>query len=197
VASGANTTTTYRDISDAKDGSVIAWLTDNATSGYYDLHIGGKNKVYAKNLTYFLSGFGALTTANLALLDSSSTTRMDNMFYVCLSLKSLNISNFNTLNLTDMSWMFQYCYSLNTLNVSNFDTSKVTNMLDMFYGCKSLTSLDLTSFNTSAVTDFTNMFNSSTKLTSIKATTGKWVISSGAKTTNMFTGCGTSSVTLQ
>ena len=57
------------------------------------------------------------------------------MFYLCSSLKELNIYNFNTHNVTDMRCMFYGCSSLKELNLSNFNTYKVTSMHDMFYGC--------------------------------------------------------------
>ena len=67
-----------------------------------------------------------------------------------------------------MKLMFQCCYKLTSLNVTNFDTSKVTN--------------------------FQEMFKNSSNLKEIKVSS-KWVISSSATITDMFTNCGVSSVT--
>ena len=44
---------------------------------------------------------------------------MESMFYLCSSLKELNLSNFNTNNVTDMNGMFSGCSSLNELNLNN------------------------------------------------------------------------------
>ena len=63
------------------------------------------------------------------------------MFYQCISLKSLpniNLSNFNTQNVIDMSYMFLGCSSLTNINLSNFNTQNVTDMVYMFERCSSL-----------------------------------------------------------
>jgi surface protein len=57
---------------------------------------------------------------------------------------------------------------LTELNLSNFDTSNVTDMSGMFYACEELTTI--------YVGD-------------------KWVINEDTDVTDMFTGCGCSSVT--
>jgi len=46
----------------------------------------------------------------------------------------------------DMKQMFENCLSLNSLNLSNFDTRGVTDMRSMFCNCKNLTILDISSF---------------------------------------------------
>ena len=57
------------------------------------------------------------------------------MFYCCISLQKLNISNFNTNNVTIMNFMFFGCSSLNELNIFNFNTNKATEKSYMFYKC--------------------------------------------------------------
>jgi len=57
------------------------------------------------------------------------------MFFGCLSLKELNLSNFNANKVTNMSCMFYGCSSLKELNLSNFNTNNVIYMNYMFYGC--------------------------------------------------------------
>ena len=46
------------------------------------------------------------------------------MFYGCLPLKELNLSNFNTDKATNMSGMFFNCSSLKKINISNFNIKK-------------------------------------------------------------------------
>ena len=48
-----------------------------------------------------------------------------------------------------MQGMFQECISLTTLDISNFDTSNVTSMGGIFSGCRSLTTLDLSNVDAS------------------------------------------------
>ena len=57
------------------------------------------------------------------------------MFYECLSLKELNLSNFNTNNVTDMNSMFYGCSSLKELVISNFNTKNVNDINSMFDRC--------------------------------------------------------------
>lgn len=64
----------------------------------------------------------------------------------------------NTSNVTTMEYMFYDCVSLTTLDLSNFNTSQVTYMYGMFHGCSSLISLNLSSFDTRKVTDCAGMF---------------------------------------
>ena len=78
------------------------------------------------------------------------------MFDSCLSLTSLDLSNFNTANVSNMEWMFRECTSLTSLDLSSFNTSNVTIMSYMFYNCKSLTTtINIMSSN---VSDYSNMF---------------------------------------
>ena len=92
---------------------------------------------------------------------------MSHMFNFCISLISLDLSNFDTSQVTDMSSMFSSCFSLISLDLSNFDTSLVTDKKYMFSSCSTLTSLDLTNFNTSLVTDMKFMFGDCSSLTSL------------------------------
>ena len=60
------------------------------------------------------------------------------MFFNCISLTIINLSNFNTQNVTNMSGIFSECSSLTNINLSNFNTQNVNKMSDMFEGCSSL-----------------------------------------------------------
>ena len=91
-------------------------------------------------------------------LFKQNLTNCNFIFYGCLSLESIDLSNFNTQNVTNMSYMFYECKSLKIIDLSNFNTQNVTNMSDMFYGCGSLKSIDLSNFNTQNVTNLNNMF---------------------------------------
>lgn len=77
-------------------------------------------------------------------------TSMNQLFFNCASLQTLDVSNFNTSNVTIMSSMFRNCPSLQTLDISNFDMSNVTNMNYMFRNSTSLTTVIMN--NTSQTT---------------------------------------------
>ena len=100
-------------------------------------------------------------------LNTENVTDMNEMFYACYALTSLDVSSFNTENVTNMSWMFNSCSALTSLDLSNFNTQNVTNMGEMFHGCSALTSLDVSKFNTENVTDMNEMFYGCSALTSL------------------------------
>ena len=95
----------------------------------------------------------------LSYLNTEEVTSMRQMFYYCMYVPELDLSNFNTEKVTNMSQMFQVCASLKSIDVKGFNTSKVTDMSNMFSACRSLQALDLSSFNTANVTDMNNMFD--------------------------------------
>ena len=102
--------------------------------------------------------FWRLTRIDIGNLDTSNVSNMENMFYLCYSLKELDLSGFDTGKVTDMSYMFEGCDSLEELDISSFDTGNVTNMSCMFSGCAGLLSLNLNSLDTGSVTDMSCMF---------------------------------------
>ena len=142
------TATESWDISEAGDGSVMAYVEDDGTgNSTYKLTIGGKGGIIANEsmIGYFFD-FAKMTSIDLSALDTSEVTNMNRMFDGCSSLKSLDVSKFDTSNVTDMGAMFQSCSSLTNLDVSSFDTSKVTNMIFMFCNCPAWNTVDQTKF---------------------------------------------------
>ena len=136
------------DISEAGDGSVMAYVEDDGTgNSTYKLTIGGKGGIIANEsmIGYFFD-FAKMTSIDLSALDTSEVTNMIGMFSGCSSLLSLDVSKFDTSNVTDMGAMFQSCSSLTNLDVSSFDTSKVTNMIFMFCNCPAWNTVDQTKF---------------------------------------------------
>ena len=168
--SGSNST--KWDVSEAGDGSIMAWYTG---SNPYTVYIGSSGTIYAnQNSDYLFGAIGSgdnctatTTISNINLLNTSQATSMNHMFWKCgyKSMTSLSLgSNFNTSNVTDMAFMFCECgtYKMTSLNLgSNFNTSKVTDMSYMFAnsGQYELSSFSLGSyFDTSKVTNMANMF---------------------------------------
>ena len=143
------------DVSEAGDGSVLAWM-DNG-----DLYVAADGAIAPNSdASWLFHKFVNLKTINFGnCFVTSSVTRMSGMFGGCSSLTGLDLSCFETSAVTDMYGVFSSCGSLTHLDLTSFDTSNVTDMSSMFDGCRSLTSLDLTSFDTSSVTDMGSMFN--------------------------------------
>ena len=126
------------DIDETYDRSTPVWTfwKDVVTKVVFDSSFKDFRPTTTEGWFYNLS---ALTTIEgLENLNTSAVTDMDNMFYGCSSLTSLNVSNFNTSKVTYMSAMFRGCSGLTELNLSNFNTSKVIYMSEMFSGCSGL-----------------------------------------------------------
>ena len=163
------TTIASWDISEAGDGSVMAYVEDDGSgNSTYKVTIGGKGGIIAnESMMGYFAGFGKMTSIDLSVMDTSEVTNMNGMFSGCSSLTNLDVSKFDTSKVTDMGYMFDECSSLISLDVSKFDTSQVTDMSYMFYQCSSLTSLDVSNFNAPQLTDITYMFDGCSSLTSL------------------------------
>ena len=177
------------DISEAGDGSVMAYVEDDGSgNSTYKLTIGGKGGIIAnESMISYFTDFREMTSIDLSALDTSEATNMSQMFFNCRSLTSLDLSKFDTSNVTDMSYMFAGCNSLTSLDVSNFNTSEVTDMSGMFAYCRSLTSLDVSNFDTSQVTNMYEMFSECRSLTSLDVS--KFDTSEVTDMSWIFSGC--------
>ena len=182
------TATESWDISEAGDGSVMAYVEDDGSgNSTYKVTIGGKGGIIAnENMIGYFDGFYEMTSIDLSALDTSEVTNMSGMFASCGSLTNLDLSNFDTSKVTDMNLMFSLCDSLTSIDISNFDTSQVTNMSWMF-SSSSLTSLDVRNFDTSNVINMNQMFSLCSRLTSLDLS--NFDTSKVTDMSNMFYGC--------
>ena len=113
-------------------------------------------------------GLSNIIEIDLTNLDLSQVTVMNSMFKDCNNLEYIKFNNSkNILIVSDISNMFEHCISLKTLDLSNFNSSKVSNMISTFSNCWSLISLNLNGFNTSSVIYFTQTFYNCNSLTSL------------------------------
>ena len=163
-------------------------------SSLTSLDLSSFNSRYLNDMNSMFAGCSSLTSLDLSSFDTSGVSNMYSMFAGCSSLTSLDLSSFDTTNVRIMHYMFQGCSNLDYLDVSSFNTSTCWGMTYMFNGCERLSSLDLSSFTTNKVDSMESMFQDCFNLSTIYVGTG-WTTSS--KTKNMFTNCGTSSVTIK
>ena len=152
--------TTYKLSANDSDVECLAWLDGTAikyyAQGYTDT--GVKIPLNADSGSMF-SNCSSLTSIDVSGFDTSSVTKMSQMFVFCSNLTDITgLSGFDTSNVTDIQSMFSNCSSLTSLDVSNFDTGSVTTMYGMFYKCSSLSSLDVSNFDTGSVTNMSSMF---------------------------------------
>ena len=150
------------DVSEAGDGSVLAWAERNKSNIYFHLYIAGEGGVDApvNSSELFADRYAVMKVLQTISFNGAfytgNVTNMSGMFYNCLA-RSLDVSSFDTGRVTDMKEMFCFCSNLTSLNLHNFDTSNVSDMCRMFWYCR-IPSLDIRHFNTSNVTDMSGMF---------------------------------------
>ena len=184
------------DISEAQDGSVMAYVEKNnkvmQDSVNTEIH-STVSRVKDISKTIYATPLEAIDATNPYKLTIGgkggiiANESMISYFKGFYNMTSIDLSVMDTSEVTDMSWMFRNCYNLTSLDLRNFDTSKVTNMSNIFGGCSSLTSLDVSKFDTSNVTDMSGMF-SSCSLTSLDLR--NFDTSKVTNMSNMFSYCG-------
>ena len=115
------------DVSEASDGSVMAYVEDDGTgNSTYKLTIGGKGGIIAnESMIGYFDGFEKMTSIDLSVLDTSEVTNMRGMFAGCSQLTSLNVSNFDTSNVTNMDFMFCECPAWATVDQTKFANANV------------------------------------------------------------------------
>ena len=161
------------DVSEAHDGSIMAYYFNNS---YINVYIVGDNIYANPDSSYLFAYIGYKGSSNdgnniiqgLDNLNTSEVTNMSSMFYnygyngaTILDLGE----NFDTRNVIDMNAMFAKCgyEKMQYLNLGDkFDTSNVTDMESMFNGTgfMAMTELDLgENFDTKNVSKMTTMFS--------------------------------------
>ena len=124
---------------------------------------------------------------DLSEFDFSQVTDMQHMFRDCINLETINFGNINTSSAENMRSLFYNCSNLISIDVSKFDTSSVTHMGWMFFGCTSLKSIDVSNFNTKNIENMYSLFAQCKQITSLNLTNFDT-----SKVTNMhtmFTSC--------
>lgn len=157
------------DVSEAGDGSVMAWMVWSEEEDVGDFFIGAEGKIQTnEDCSYLLGGYHYVEQIDFGdCFDTSRAVNMHGMFQDDWRLLSLDVSRFDTSNVEDMIWMFVECHHLARLELGEMDTSQVTDMTAMFAGCRELEELDVTSFDTSKVTSMKNMFGRCARLTEL------------------------------
>ena len=91
------TATESWDISEAQDGSVMAYVEDDGTgNSTYKVTIGGKGGIIAnESMINYFENFSHMTSIDLSALDTSKVTRMDNIFCDCPAWATVDQTKFN------------------------------------------------------------------------------------------------------
>lgn len=144
------------DVSEAQNGSVLAWTTDEAEGKKLTIaSVGGV--VAPQNARYLFAKYTNLKTiAFNGCFHTGKTTDMAGMFYGCTALKEMDIGGFDTGSVTDMSEMFYNCRHLKKLDLSGAGSAAQAH--SSFNACGVLVSQEKISFDTCRVADMRRMF---------------------------------------
>ena len=98
-------------MSDAGDGSILAWMSGN------NLYVASNGKIAPNpNASNMFGRFVNLKEINFGRnFDTSNVTNMSYMFYNCRSLTKLDLSYFHASSATNTTSMFKNCDMLKTL----------------------------------------------------------------------------------
>ena len=149
-------------------------------------------ELHVFNCENFFSGCTSLENLYLSNFNTKMSSSMSGMFYNCLKLKSIDLSNctFNTGSVTNMSQMFENCESVTSITFGSlFETEGVSNMGWMFKNCKKLTDINFESpFSTISVSEFSEMFCNCQALTKLDLSAFK-ITNNATNMGSMFYGC--------
>ena len=139
-------------------------ITENGTdidvSSYASADVIVPSQKYAPRRITFISWNGNELNYELANLDISNMVAIDQMFYNCGSITSIDLSQYNwdTSNINDFKYMFYYCLGLTTINISNLKNANNSDISRMFGGCTSLQFLDMRNFDFTICNTYTELF---------------------------------------
>lgn len=191
------------DASEAKDGSVVAYVTGtkltiagNGTGCIYvnnDASATFSNYAFVK--FYDATGYNEIDSDEYRdfEFDGDKYDRFENV----TAIKGLGF--LNTSRATTMAFMFGLMHSLSSFTgVENWDTSNVQSMASMFFRCTSLTALkEIARWNTGSVIDMDHLFASMEHATTsnppamslVEIDVGGWDVSNVLFMGSMFYGC--------
>lgn len=125
------------DVSEAGDGSVVAWV--DRSEGICHVFIAADGTIKANRNSSNL--FRCCTSVKIidfnGVFDTGDTYNMANLFNGCVSLERIGqIEELDTENVSDMSGMFTDCGNLLELNLSNFQFNNSGNYEEIFAGTR-------------------------------------------------------------
>ena len=135
---------------------------------------------------------GAMALKELVGMENwnvQSVQTLEDAFYGCGNLKTVDMSGWNVTNLTTMSHMFADCYKLENVYFTDWETTSLTSLNGTFNNCESMKSVDMSMFDTSKVYYFSQTFEACYSLEKVIGLEN-WDTSLGDNFSEMFSGCG-------
>ena len=109
-------------------------ITENGTytkeDGYSNVVVDVKAPTETIDLkTGIKFAYSSFSDVPFTLICDSGVTSMNNLFYNCVNLTTLDLSSFNTSKVDSMSYMFYACNNLTTVKVINCDETTKNKIL--------------------------------------------------------------------
>lgn len=180
------------DVSDAKNGSVVAWTEPDTTIWKVSSQVKGRkirfnedsNSMFrsdAQNANKTQLNIKSISFNHI--IDTSNTKNVSSMFQGC-KLNTIDLSDFNTSKVIDMNNMFKD-NQFTSLDISMFDTKSVENISYLFTDCRLLQNVKWgESFSTAQVTNMSGVFQNCTSLATVDLS--KWNTDKVTSTAFMF-----------
>ena len=112
-----------------------------------------------KDLSYMFYGCINITDIDLSNFDFNNAINMNDMFNYCINLKNIRFPKIPIKNIINTSYMFNYCKNLLSIDLSEMSTENVISMAGMFQHCEHLQIIDLSNFDINNNTQLSCMFN--------------------------------------
>jgi surface protein len=156
------------------------------SSGWLDLNINLPNLITGRRLYISDGVYFHRVLERVNITSWGAITDATNLFFGCLSLQSINASEWNFANIQATLSMFQGS-GLTVIDASNWDVGNVQAFNATFRDCPNLTELKCSTWNLSGCSSFANMFNGCASLKIID--TSQWNVSNVTNMGSMFFLC--------
>ena len=122
------------DITVLEDQKITEYYKLNGESdNIYIVSNDTNSKYFTNNLSSLFSNLSNTEIIDLSYMDLSDINNMGSMFYNDIKLRQVIWpNNLDTSKVTSMQKLFGNCVSLETVDLSNFDTSEVTDISWLF-----------------------------------------------------------------
>ena len=126
------------------NSSIPAQVSKYSNSNGYYIHCEAFKKLNLKiiietPLTSLNEMFSHQRAVSIKLKSTGENVKsLEGLFSQCLSLKSIDLTEFDLSQVTNSKYMFRYCEVLIEVNFGNSNMLNLENMEGMFYDCKLL-----------------------------------------------------------
>ncbi len=109
------------------DDSYESWSVLDDTEGrlYEITKVVVEEEICPSILSSWFQNFRGCAEFDLAKMNTSRVTAMNNMFHACWGVESLNLTHFETKHVTTMDGMFSSCSKLTKLDLSSFSNENL------------------------------------------------------------------------